>query len=60
MAFATASVLKIKSWKNDNGSPEGSFSVFFFCIIIFAIFTEEQMQIKKKTKKTETISPECC
>lgn len=30
MDFATVSVLKIKSWENNNGSPEGSFSILFF------------------------------
>lgn len=45
MAFATVSVLKIKSWRNNNGLPEGSLGVFFY---IFAIFTEAQMQITEK------------
>lgn len=46
MAFASVFALKSKLWKNINGLPEGSSSVFFF--FIFTIFTEAQEQVKKK------------
>lgn len=44
MAFATVSVLQIKSWQN-NGLPEGFFQSFFF---FNTIFTEAKMQIKNR------------